>query len=81
MKPVVAKNRAAYVYDSEEVIQMKDDIISRFSSRKFLAAVVGGIVTFLASAGVIDPSTTDAVTGAAIVIAYVVVQGVIDFFA
>ena len=58
---------------------MKDDIISRFTSRKFIAAVVGGIVTFLASAGVIDPSVTEAVTGAAIVIAYVVVQGILDF--
>ena len=59
---------------------MIQDIITRFTSRKLIATVVGGIVTFLASAGVIDPSTTEAVTGAAIVIAYVVVQGIIDFF-
>ena len=60
---------------------MTEDIITRLSSRKFIAVVAGGVVTFLASAGVIDPSTTEALTGAAIVIAYVVVQGVIDFLA
>ena len=58
-----------------------NDLLPKLTSRKFIATVVGGVVTFLASAGVIDPSTTEAVTGAAIVIAYVVVQGIIDFFA
>ena len=57
-----------------------DDLLDRLTSRKFLAAVVGGIVTFLASAGVIDPSTTETVTGAGIVVAYMVIQGVIDYF-
>ena len=58
-----------------------NDLLPRLTSRKFIAAVVGGVVTFLASAGVIDPSTTEAVTGATIVVAYVVVQGFIDHFA
>lgn len=69
------------IYGRREVIKMTEDIITRLSSRKFIAVVAGGVVTFLASAGVIDPSTTEALTGAAIVIAYVVVQGVIDFLA
>ena len=57
-----------------------DDLLPRITSRKFIATVVGGVATFLASAGVIDPSTTEAVTGATIVIAYVGGQGVADFF-
>lgn len=58
---------------------MIEEIVTRFTSRKFIAAVVAGVVTFLASAGIIDPSTTEAVTGAAIVIVYVVVQGILDY--
>ena len=59
---------------------MKDDLFNRFSSRKFLAAVVGGVVAVLAATGVIDASREQEIIAQATPVIYIVVQGAIELF-
>ncbi|MDR7574210.1 MAG: hypothetical protein QN194_14960 [Armatimonadota bacterium] len=60
---------------------MSEDIIKRFTSRKFLAAAAAFVASILSTAGVIDASQEAEVAGYAAVIVYVIVEGVLDLLA
>ena len=56
-----------------------DSLPDRFTSRKFLAAVVAGVIAVLADVGVIDPALEATVIAHATPLAYILVEGVLDF--
>ena len=58
---------------------MMDDIISRFLSRKFLAAVVAVVIGVLAAVGVINPSEQQTIIAQVTPLVYILVEGVIDY--
>lgn len=53
--------------------------MERFTSRKFIAAVVASVVAVLADVGVIDPTLQANVIMHATPLAYIIVEGVLDF--
>ena len=55
-----------------------DNLLDRFSSRKFLAAAVATVIAVLADIGVIDPSTEATVIAHATPVVYILVEGVLD---
>ena len=57
---------------------MKDDLFNRFTSRKFLAAVVGGTIAVLSAVGVIDATSKQEIIAWVTPVVYIVVQGAID---
>ena len=57
------------------------NLIERFTSRKFIAAATFGAVAVLADVGVIDPGQTTEIVAHATPLAYIVVEGFLDFFA
>ena len=56
-----------------------DRLLDRFTSRKFIAAVVAGVIAVLADVGVIDPTTEATVIAHATPLAYIIVEGILDF--
>ena len=58
-----------------------DDLLNRLSSRKFIAAVVAGVIAVLADVGVIDPTTEATAIAHATPLVYIVVEGALDFIA
>ena len=56
-----------------------DDLLDRLTSRKFLAAVVGGVIAVLAAVGVIDPSNEQVIIAQVTPLAYIVVEGLLDY--
>ena len=56
-----------------------ESLLDRFTSRKFLAAVVAGVIAVLADAGVIDPALEATVIAHATPLAYIFVEGALDF--
>ena len=52
--------------------------MERFTSRKFIAAVVAGIVAVLADVGVIDPTMQASILLHATPLAYILVEGLLD---
>ena len=54
--------------------------MERFTSRKFLAAVVAGIVAVLADVGVIDPTVQASIIAHATPLVYILVQGWLDHY-
>ena len=53
--------------------------MERFTSRKFIAAVVAGVVAVLADVGVIDPTLQASIIVHATPLVYIIVEGVLDF--
>ena len=58
---------------------MVQDILKSFSSRKFLAAVVAGVIGVLAAVDVINPSEQQAIIAQVTPLVYILVEGVIDY--
>lgn len=56
-----------------------DNFLNRLSSRKFIAAAVATMVAVLADVGLIDPSTEATVIAHATPLAYILVEGVLDY--
>ena len=54
-------------------------MFERFTSRKFLAAVVGGTIAVLAGADVIDPTQQQETIATLTPIVYILVEGLLDF--
>ena len=57
---------------------MSDILFTKLTSRKFLAAVVAGVVAVLADAGVIDPSQAATIVVHLTPLVYIVVEGFLD---
>ena len=58
-----------------------DNVLDRLTSRKFIAAAVATVIALLADAGVIDPTTEATVIAHATPLAYILVEGVLDYIA
>lgn len=52
--------------------------MKRFTSRKFIAAVVAGVIAVLADVGVIDPTLQASIIAHATPLAYIFVEGFLD---
>lgn len=57
-----------------------NDFVTRFTSRKFLAAVSMFVVAVLIASGVIEASQEQTIIAQATPVVYILVQGVLDFF-
>lgn len=55
-----------------------DRLLDRFTSRKFIAAVVAGVIAVLADVGLIDPALEATVIAHATPLAYILVEGALD---
>lgn len=53
--------------------------MERFTSRKFITAVVAAVVAVLADVGVIDPTLQGNIIAHATPLVYIIVEGVLDF--
>jgi hypothetical protein len=65
-------------YKNKTERRRRRKMLDRFTSRKFLLAVVGSVVAVLAAAGVIDVSTQQETVAQAAPIVYILVEGLID---
>ena len=55
------------------------EFLQRLSSRKFLAAAVAAVIAVLADVGVISPSESATIIAHATPLAYIVVEGALDW--
>ena len=53
--------------------------MERFTSRKFLAAVVAGLIGVLAATGTISPSEQQTIIAQVTPLVYILVEGVLDY--
>ena len=57
-----------------------DSLVARLTSRKFLAAVVAGVISVLAAVDVIDPSNGQVLVAQATPLVYILVEGFLDHY-
>ena len=56
----------------------KEYLLSKVTSRKFLAAVVAGVIAVLADVGLIDPATSASIIAHVTPVVYIVMEGLLD---